>query len=144
MRKHILIAYLLGISAASVAYAGGQVACPPSLQVQSLSLANQALPAGFAPVEPVGVVRLSGGNLYDGPPQQEAALKPFRQQTSKQIRSVTWQLQGDYPQGKWFSCDYAQGTLRIARQLDDASTECQMLAKPIAPAGQLSIVLTCQ
>lgn len=142
MLKHIIILCVFGITATHFAHAGGQVECPPTLQVQAMSLVD--VPVGFTPVEPVGLVRLSGGNLYDGPPQQEAALKPFSQQTTKQTRSVTWKLQGEYPDGKWFSCDYAQGTLRIARRLEDASTECQMLAKPIAPAGQLSIVLLCK
>ncbi len=142
MLKHIITFCALGITATSFAHTDAQVECPLTLQVQAMSLV--AVPSGFTPVEPVGLVRLSGGNLYDGPPQQEATLKPFSQQSTKQNRSMIWKLQGDYPDGKWFSCDYAQGTLRIARRLADASKECQMLAKPIAPAGQLSIALICK
>lgn len=70
------------------------------------------------------IVRLSGVSFYDSHPSQRMELAPSLGSDTKLSATSTWLLNRPFANGKWFSCDYNNGTLGLARQLPDAITKC--------------------
>ena len=64
---------------------------------------------------------LTGFNAYYGPPEKEAAMVPDYKDKSG---DDGWRFDGEFKEGKWLSCDYAGGAIRLATQLDDAIQQC--------------------
>jgi hypothetical protein len=103
--------------------------CPLKLSVDNGPLVLREPPPGFEPLVSHTVVFLTGASAFDGPPADGAMLKPL----SATTEATHWDF-GGVSQGKWLSCDYANGVVRLVRQVDDAVSSCT--ARWIRRGGQ--------
>lgn len=104
--------------------AATRLECPPTVQLSSASAEAGGLPAGAALSLTRSPMRLSGIGMYDGPPEQGAALMPQSDKARKAGSTTLWAFEGDYPQGRFASCDYAGGAVRVVLRIDDAAKAC--------------------
>ncbi len=128
--------------AVNVCGAGELLVCPATLSLVSGVVNPENIPPDYLPVISKGVVRLSGDNMFDGHPNNGVALKPSK--SSAGYQKNTWVFEGEYPAGKWFSCDYAEGLIRLTRKLQEPVSQCTDTVKKIKPYGTLTIRLNCE
>ena len=124
----------------SVCFANDSYNCPSTVRLASASVASEDLPAGYESLVSNSLIRLSGNNLYDGPPKEGAALKP----TSSKGNVTTWVLAGEYPQGVWISCDYAEGLVKTVARTRDLVTSCVATTKKVKPHNTLAVRFDCK
>lgn len=67
---------------------------------------------------------LSGANVFDGPPSDLASLVPTREAGKGDHTKAIWKFEGDFPNGKWISCDYGSGAAALVRRINDDATQC--------------------
>lgn len=100
------------------------VACPAELPAQALQ--GVQLPQGWLASTPHRL-RLTAVGMMAGAPASKLELKPEASQTSRPQRTVeTWDLRGDFPEGKWISCQYGEDAVRLSRRFDDKVTSCSV------------------
>jgi len=104
----------------SLARAEQTIVCPERVIQQPGQVLEEDAPAGFEVLSLAGRLWLSGFSVYDGPPKDNAALKPHE---STEERAV-WKFETAYPLGKWISCDYGLGRIKLYQRLDDDVVEC--------------------
>lgn len=124
----------------SLCFASESYSCPSTVRLVSASIAPEDLPAGYEPLVSNALIRLSGNNLYDGPPKEGAALKP----TSYKGNVTTWMLPGKYPQGVWISCDYAEGLVKAVSRTKDSVTSCVATTEKVKPHNILAVRFVCK
>jgi hypothetical protein len=66
---------------------------------------------------------LTGGMVFDGPPEQGASLKP--EWSDRADMRLRWNLEHLASGKPWLSCDYAQGALRIAQKAPEGAIRCR-------------------
>jgi len=98
--------------------------CPATLRLTSPRAEAANLPAGTEIVLDQRPLRLTGHNVFDGPPTQGAALMPQSDKPAKGGSTAVWSFEGDYPHGKFLSCDYAGGAVRMVQRVGDAVKRC--------------------
>ena len=106
----------------SSASAGPAYTCPDKIQLPAGAPAGQDLAANWMLIVSSGPVRLSGVSVFDGPPQEGAALKPGS--VAQSGATITWKFSGTFAQGKWLACDYGGGVARAVMRAPDDSTFC--------------------
>ena len=116
------MAAALVVTAPSSGASETRESCPVRIHVEGVRVAFADQPARFQSTVDATPLFLSGLNVYDGPPERGAALMPA-QNDGGGARS-TWRFPGSYPDGKWLSCDYANGLVHVAVRADDAVTSC--------------------
>lgn len=105
------------------AYASEQrLACPPQLPVETISFPS-AVDDGWTRHVP-SPLELTSAGFMQASPEKMAHLKPFSSIARKNKLLVTWKFEGDYPQGKWLSCDYAGGVLSLSKEIQAELSEC--------------------
>lgn len=114
--------FAIGGTAGSAASAATTVVCPAVVHLQSGRIAAADVPASFKSTVESTPLLLSGVSVYDGPPEQGAALAPTS--GSRNGDRSTWAFAGPYPDGKWLSCDYADGLVHVSTRADDRSASC--------------------
>lgn len=114
--------------------------CPDSIHIASATMRLDPVPPGYDVVVPKSRVRLTGFNVFDGPPEREAALKP----RALSATDVTWELDGDYPQGVFLSCDYREGLIRLVVRAPDAVRSCSARTEVAKPHDTLRVRFTCR
>lgn len=112
-----------GVSAPAIA-ATASLDCPATVRLTSPRAEAAGLPAGTEIVLDQRPLRLTGHNVFDGPPAQGAVLMPQSDKPGKGGATAVWHFEGDYPQGKFLACDYAGGAVRVVQRVDDAVKRC--------------------
>lgn len=116
-------------------------ACPDRIQLESAQIKpSKPSPGWVASVSP-GPVWLSGFNLFDGPPEMGAQLKP--QEADTHANLSVWRFSSPTPD-LWLSCDYASGLFRLAMPVKQAVTECRAVSKSAGLPKVLQVSFTCQ
>jgi hypothetical protein len=136
------ILILAGLATSGVCFASDSYNCPRTVHLASGTVASEDVPPGYESVISNSVIHLSGFSMFDGPPKEGAALKPTS--TSSQGNVVTWKFEGSFSRGKWISCDYADGLVRVVVRAVDSVTSCVAEAKTAKPQGNLSASFTCR
>jgi hypothetical protein len=130
----------IGLFHSGLSYASDVYDCPSTVRLASASVAPEDVPAGFEPRVSDSIIRLSGNNLYDGPPENRGQLKPDFAKGDV----ATWTLTpGKYPQGVWISCDYAQGLVKIVARTKESVTSCSVTTKKVKPYNTLTARFVC-
>jgi len=114
--------------------------CPATVRLASGVVVAEDIPAGSESLVSNSIIRLSGNNLYDGPPSEGAALMP----TSTKANTATWILADKHPQGVWMSCDYAEGLVKIIKRTADSVTTCVATTKITKPQNTLESTFVCK
>ena len=114
--------------------------CPATVYLASGVVVAEDIPAGSEALVSSAIIRLSGNNLYDGPPSEDAALIP----TSTKASTATWVLSDKHPQGVWMSCDYAEGLVKIIKRTADSVTTCVATTKITKPQNTQETTFVCK
>jgi hypothetical protein len=102
------------------ASSGQEFACPSNASIKPGTTELSEIPAGFEARISHEPIRLSYIALYNGPPQEMGELKPNKSDK----KSSTWIFEGPYPGGKWISCEYGDGIIKIYTKVSDTAKEC--------------------
>ncbi len=140
MSKKTLIAAISLLFFSASALAGQTVVCPERLMQQSAQVNAENIPEGFEVMSRPGRLWLSGVSLYDGHPRDNAVLVPDEDSAT----APGWRFEGDYPDGKWLSCDYSMGHVRLYRKLDDSIAQCNVTSEGNRQEGSLKIRAVCR
>jgi hypothetical protein len=141
MKLKSLMLFMLVVANAS--YASETYVCPTHMDISSGSVQLKSMPEGFESLVPQTTVWLNGVNIFDGHPKQRATL--IETSTSDHGNISTWKFEGNFPDGKWFSCDYQQGFVSLVKKIDDSAKSCTTKNRWINRAQkELEVTLTCQ
>ena len=98
-----------------------EVQCPKRMNVASGSIVSPDLPSGYRAMVSNTAVSLSGVTVFDGPPEEEASLKPSFAASGE---SFKWVFDGGNERGIWISCDYASGLVRFVKKVSGPVSAC--------------------
>ena len=124
--------------------------CPATVRLDAPKASAPGVPAGTEIVLDARPLRLTGYNFFDGPPAQGAALVSTSDRPAKGAKggrgesTATWVFEGDYPQGKFASCDYAGGTVRLVQRMDDAAKRCMATSRTAGTPSVLQVRFRCE
>ncbi len=123
--------------------------CPEVVSISAGRLAEDSIPNGYQGLISSAPIRLSGGNLFDGPPNQEAVLVPTFEHpaASKQLPfkdSATWMIEGGASQGLFISCDYGGGVARLFSKISGVVSSCVMKSERVKPHSTLNVEFVCK
>jgi hypothetical protein len=138
----VFIALLLAAGAGELCFAEENIVCPSKARLASGSVATEDVPPGYKTFVSNTTVGVSGVTVFDGPPEDGAALKPSA--SSSNGETITWRFEGSYEKGKWVSCDYANGLIRLVRQIGEPTTSCTATVKKTGPYKRIEAKFTCK
>lgn len=125
------------------AYAGEAVFhCKDKVRLASGNIVPDDVPPGYKPFISSMINRLTGVSVFDGPPEDGAVLKPFS--VTQKGAQIKWVLEGPYEKGKWVSCDYADGLIRLVQQIPEPASVCIATIKKIKPYNTLDGMVSCK
>jgi hypothetical protein len=145
MNRHVSLA--LGASGAiflalAAAPASADVSCPLKIEVaQTLTAPAAGWTEGLERLP----TELSGLTVFDGPPEELAALVPDGGDEDDKTTTEFWTLAAN-PRGYWITCHYSSTTVTLTRRLPDSATRCEVVReKEIAFTGGQKVVrsMTC-
>lgn len=119
--------------------------CPPAVRIEAAHISAAAgLPelTGWQSHVDDGPVRLSGANLFEGPPAEGAVLKPGSSTANGMVS--TWRFAGSDAGGRFLSCDYAQGLVRLQAPVPAGAVSCTVTTQRQRPQGTLSATFSCR
>lgn len=94
--------------------------CPDRVPAVRVSVAE--VPEGWTLQSTERPLLLTGGMVFDGPPEEGAALKP--QWTSADGRREAWSLE-NLVAPAWLSCEYGRGAIRLVRPVPPGLRWCE-------------------
>ena len=104
------------------AFAADQkIDCPANIPAALLQVTSA--PEGWTPFTP-SPLTLTAAAFMQASPEKMAYLKPYSTSENKKNSIVTWKFEGDYPQGKWLTCDYAGGAVSLSKEIDRGISSC--------------------
>lgn len=133
---------LVSPAATNSCLAEEKLICPSRVRLASGSVVSEDVPPGYTPFVPGGVARLTGVTVFDGPPEDGAALKPSSISSSGE--RVKWVFEGTYEKGKWISCDYEKGLITLVRQVAEPASTCAATIKKTKPYNNLEAGFSCR
>ncbi|WP_368664713.1 STY0301 family protein [Zoogloea sp. LCSB751] len=139
----IVIALFSGISMyPSHVLADGQtVECPLTISAESVYIADHK--DGWTSFVPQPL-RLTAAGFMQGEPSMRADLKPSFTRKTASSTTLVWAFEGSYPQGKWLSCEYANGVVSLAKRVADTTTECSITYKSVKQGAQTPQGIVCR
>ena len=140
------ISFLAACLFATTAWAETTYHCPETTRLESAVVAPPSLPEGFALTVSRGPIRLSGISVFDGPLERNAALIPAAERGDLRRKETIslWKFEGSYPEGKYVSCDYAQGVLHLHVRVAEAVTQCEAFTVRQKPRDTLTARFVCR
>ena len=138
-----LLTVALLLSAASTpTVAQEHIVCPGWVRLAPQETRLQEVPAGYSLFISGSVVRLSGVSAYDGPPEDGAILKPITHGSNS--AKIEWRFNGAFDKGKWLSCDFANGLIRLTREIAKQTVTCTAMVSRTEPQKTLEADISCQ
>ena len=138
----VFLALLLAVDSVDLCFAGEDIVCPDKVRLASGSVAPEDVPAGYKPFVSDTTVGLTGVTVFDGPPEDGAALKPSAESSNGE--TIKWLFEGSYEKGKWVSCDYANGLIRLVRQIREPTSSCTATVRRKGPYKTIEAKFTCK
>ncbi|MGK5006970.1 STY0301 family protein [Janthinobacterium sp. LB2P70] len=122
--------------------ATASLACPASVPATSISL--NAVPPGWTSYID-SPLYLSAAAPIDGAPERRGQLVPSGERKKKGHATLSYRLEGRYPDGKWLQCSYGvHGEVTLSRRLDDSVSLCEFTYRKGSKAGQNEIAIDCR
>lgn len=120
--------------------------CPETTRLEAAVVAPTGLPEGFALMTSKAPIRLSGISVFDGPPERNAVLIPAAERGDLRRKETVslWKFEGAYPEGKYISCDYAQGVLHLHVRVAEGVTQCEAFTARRKPHATLTARFVCR
>jgi hypothetical protein len=96
-------------------------------------------PAGWTPQATGQPQWLTGVMVFDGPPEQGAAMKP--ESAAADGRRLVWSLSSLAAPPAWLACDYGSGAVRLVRKApsDVRWCEARVTRRPRSPGLGISV-----
>lgn len=117
-------------------------ACPESVPETSISL--NTVPAGWTPYVD-SPLYLSAAAPIDGAPERRGQLVPSGERKKKGQTTLSYRLEGRYPDGKWLQCSYGvHGEVTLSKRMDDSVSLCEFTYRKGSKAGQNEIDIDCR
>jgi hypothetical protein len=138
----LVLALLLIMGAAEFCFAGEDIVCPNRVRLASGNVVPEDVPSGYKTFVSDTPVGLTGVSVFDGPPEDGAALKPSSVTSHEEI--IRWRFEGSYEKGKWASCDYANGLIRLTRQVQEPTSSCTAAVRKSGPHKTIEAKFTCK
>lgn len=119
-----------------------EVSCPDHLELpyQSLPIVNTH--PDFGAITFNTRVWLSGVTLFDGAPSSGASLVPTSVSPKGEV--ITWKLEKPPEETTWLTCDYADGVVRLTRNVGPKLSTCTANVKEGAVGSGRTIRMTCK
>ncbi len=122
--------------------------CPAHVQLNAATakatVTFSADTPGFTPLVSDRLLALTGASAFDGPPEEGAALKPVTERRGAAYNTSVWRFEGSYDGGKWMTCDYAQGLVRLAVRVEDTAQVCEARATLAKANARVTVALACR
>jgi len=132
-------ALMLTILATPALVAAQDLSCPLLLPDRAVEVAHP--PAGWLRSSN-GPARLTGGGLMSGHPTLRGYDKPAQIKKMKGGRVSTWSFVAG--EEKWFYCAYGSTAIQLSKRMDDAATECSVVAKDDKLGGLAEMTVACK
>lgn len=136
------ITLLSWIISTTLCLADEELFCPSKVRLISGNVVLEEGPPDYRSFIPNTIIRLTGVTVFDGPPEEGAVLKPSSQSASE--TRIKWIFEGKYGKGKWFSCDYANGIIKLVKQIREPSANCTAIFVKAQPFNTFEAKLTCK
>ena len=133
----------LGLSP-QAAFAAAPIKCPAEIQ-QSL-VVIKAISPGWTP-HVARPIYLHGAGAAAGPPDSDGQLRPDDSSYAKGKTSwrVTYNLEGNFPRGKWLECSYGSlNQIVLSRRLADETSACTVSYRKGDKEGQNIVDVACR
>ena len=117
-----LITFISVLGMSSYCWSSEAMICPSTVRIASGSIEPEDVPAGYRPIISNSFERLSGGSVFDGPPEAGGSLKPFS--SSEKSHRAKWVFAKEAKYEVWISCDYANGLMRLVRRIPEPVSAC--------------------
>ncbi|MDP3669237.1 MAG: hypothetical protein Q8R69_06070 [Telluria sp.] len=138
--KFALAACLVFANAAAMG-AEQSIICPAELQPESLQF--RSAPAGWMPTVS-SPLYLHDAAPISGPPERLGTMVGKMVKQSKTEWTETYSLDGVFPDGKWFKCDYGVGNeFSLSKKLDDSVKACVVKGRKGSKFGQHAFDIKC-
>lgn len=137
-----VVSVVLAVTSVALSTAwAAETVCPESYapELGKLVLGEHAW-VGFAPRP----LPLTAAGFMQGEPAMLADLKPSSSKKIADGTAVQWSFAGHYPQGKWLSCDYANGLFSLSRQIPDGTSECTVFYRNAGKGQQRVREIVCK
>jgi len=130
--------------------------CPAQVRLNAATATVSPAAPGFTPLVSDAPLPLTGASAFDGPPEEGAALKPASERRGAAGTTTVWRFErsseGSHEvshevsinTGRWMSCDYAQGLVRLTAKVHAGTKNCEARTTPAKAAGRVSVLLACQ
>lgn len=130
----IFAAMAISLTAAAAPIA---LSCPPSVPVSA------GAQAGWA-TSTASELYLNSAAPISGPPDRRGSLSQFSTKPGKTEWSYTYDLNREFPDGKWLECGYgAHNEVTLSKPIPDAVRSCSFIYRKGAKAGQHDIRIRC-
>ena len=93
--------------------------CPLAVETKQ---SIQTTPAGWTVLQTPAPSRLTRVAIFDGPPREEASLKPDNGDTDE---APVWTLSPDNPRGYWLVCYYDDTSIALSKRLPGKVSNCR-------------------
>lgn len=145
MKNHLQIFYSLTVLSLLVTNVYGAETtfhCKDKIRLASGNVVPDDVPDGYTPFISSSINRLTGVSVFDGPPEDGALLKPFS--VTQKGAQIKWVFEGSYEKGKWFSCDYADGLIRLIQKIPEPASVCIATIRKIKPYNTIAGMISCK
>lgn len=143
MNRYALV-ITMALGGASVeTYPSETYVCPPKVQLSSGKISEKFVSPSFTAMVSESPIWLTGASAFDGPPEEGASIKPDRTRKIGKTETSIWVFHGVLDRGKWVTCDYSDGLVRLAAQVNDRSLKCSAAAERRHNPDMLSIAISC-
>lgn len=139
---HGCLALVLGLVASGACLADDTYTCPAKVRLSSGKVQAEDVPPSYTSHVSQSFIRLSGVSVFDGPPSEGAALKPTTFTGGGRI--IKWTFAGPFEKGKWVSCDYSNGLVRVAVRAEDSTLSCTATVRKFGAPTATEVRVLCK
>lgn len=115
--------------------------CPQEISPKAIQIAAPSIEWRSLVARPLA---LTSAGFMQGAPESQADLKPTKSKRNQNTETLTWTFAGEYPQGKWLSCEYNNGALSLSRELTNSFSECSVTYQKITNTHRVVKEIICR
>ena len=120
------IALLSSLCITSCAVAKTTYHCPEKVQLNNATLLNGTVPQTWENLTTNSPLWLTNIAIYDGPVSENASLIPSEENTN----TSKWIFEGEFKRGKFISCEYGNGVIKLSTEIEKKTSSCTATTKP--------------
>lgn len=138
----VIVGYLLYPTTPT--FASQKIVCPQLVHLENIKLTDDFDSAVFRPAIAPAPLRLTGFNVFDGPPEEGGALKPTTSRRQGKSDFLSWTFTSANRVENWVACDYAGGLIRLAAKVNNTARTCSSLVPASVTGLKTAIKIVCE